>query len=152
MNAAAGNAMKLSVLKLATGPNAYVIGHARIAAPGIEVIVLGGRLRHPNEAFLGAEAERALRRYQPDLAFLGADGLDPERGLNCPSPDQASMKELMATAARRAWVLADHSKLSTSPFAYWALMAPHTGLVTDPKCPYGTLQAFAERGWDTSKD
>src|ERR1019366_7739243 len=38
VNAAAGNAMKLSVLKLATGPNAYVIGHARIAAPGIEVI------------------------------------------------------------------------------------------------------------------
>jgi DeoR/GlpR family transcriptional regulator of sugar metabolism len=121
-------------------------------APGIEVIVLGGRLRHPNEAFLGAEAERALRRYQPDLAFLGADGLDPERGLNCPSPDQASMKEALATAARRAWVLADHSKLSASPFAYWALMAPHTGLVTDSKCPYGTLQAFAERGWDTSTD
>ena len=38
MNAAVGNATKLSALKLATGPSARVIGHARTAAPGIEVI------------------------------------------------------------------------------------------------------------------
>ncbi|MGA3219802.1 MAG: DeoR/GlpR family DNA-binding transcription regulator [Acidimicrobiales bacterium] len=120
--------------------------------PGIDVILLGGRLRRPNEAFLGPDAERALRRYQPDIAFLGADGVDPERGLNCPSSEQASIKELMATTAREAWVLADHSKLRAAPFPYWAVMPAHTGIVTDPGCPPAAVRAFEQRGWRIVED
>lgn len=118
-------------------------------APGVEVIVLGGRLRRPNEALLGPEVERALRRYRPDLAFLGADGLDPDQGLNCPSPEQAILKELMAATARQTWVVADHWKLSTEPFAYWAAVPPGTGVVTDPDCPRTILRMFEKRGWQT---
>jgi DeoR/GlpR family transcriptional regulator of sugar metabolism len=116
-------------------------------APGVEVIVLGGRLRRPNEAFLGPEVDLALRRYRPDLAFLGADGVEPTRGLNCPSPEQASVKELMAAAARQAWVLADHSKLTTEPFAYWAAMPAGTGLVTDSGAPGEAVAALDRCGW-----
>lgn len=116
-------------------------------APGIEVILLGGRLRRPNEAFLGPEIEHALRRFCPDMAFLGADGLEPGRGINCPSPEQAAVKELMAASARASWVVADHWKLTAEPFAYWAVMPPGTGLVTDPDCPSDVLRAFGERQW-----
>jgi DeoR/GlpR family transcriptional regulator of sugar metabolism len=116
-------------------------------APGVEVIVLGGRLRRPNEALLGPEVERTLGRYRPDLAFLGADGLDPSHGINCPSPEQAVLKELMAATARETWVVADHGKLSAEPFAYWAVMPPGTGLITDPEAD--TLEAFEKHGWQT---
>lgn len=100
-------------------------------APGVEVIVLGGRLRRPNEAFLGPEVEHALRRYHPDLAFLGADGIARDRGLNCPTPEQACLKEVMSVCAKDTWVLADHSKLGAEPFPYWAAMPAGIGLVTD---------------------
>ncbi|MCE3550709.1 DeoR/GlpR family DNA-binding transcription regulator [Pseudonocardia sp. RS11V-5] len=116
-------------------------------APGVEVIVLGGRLRRPNEAFLGPEVDLALRRYRPDLAFLGADGVEPTRGLSCPSPEQASVKELMAAAARQAWVLVDHSKLTTEPFAYWAAMPAGTGLVTDAGAPGEAVAGLDRCGW-----
>lgn len=119
-------------------------------APRVEVIVLGGRLRRPNEALLGPEVERALRRYRPDLAFLGADGLEPGRGLNCPSPEQAILKELMATTARETWVVADHWKLGVGPFAYWAAMPPGTGVITDPDCPPAALRMFEKHGWRTA--
>jgi DeoR family transcriptional regulator, fructose operon transcriptional repressor len=118
-------------------------------APGIEVILLGGRLRRPNEAFLGPDAERALRRFRPDLAFLGADGVDPRHGLNCPTVEQASLKELMATTAREAWVVADHWKLTAEPFRFWALMPPGTGIITDPGCPPDALRALGGHGWKT---
>ena len=118
-------------------------------APGVEVILLGGRLRRPNEAFLGPEVEKALRRFRPDLAFLGADGVEPGRGLNCPSLEQASLKELMATVAREAWVTADHRKLTAEPFSYWAVMPPGTGVMTDSGCPPGVLRTFADQGWKT---
>lgn len=119
-------------------------------APRVEVIVLGGRLRRPNEALLGPEVERALRRYRPDLAFLGADGLEPGRGLNCPSPEQAMLKELMAATARENWVVADHWKLCADPFAYWAAMPPGAGVITDPDCPPGILRMFEKHGWRTA--
>lgn len=119
-------------------------------APGVEVIVLGGRLRRPNEALLGLEVERALRRYRPDLAFLGADGLKPGRGLNCPSPEQAVLKELMAAASRETWVVADHWKLGADPFAYWAAMPSGTGVITDPGCPPATLRMFQKQGWQAA--
>lgn len=116
-------------------------------APGVEIIVLGGRLRRPNGAFLGPEAERALRRYRPDLAFLGADGLSAGRGLNCPSPEQAGLKELIGTAAIQTWVLADHWKLSAEPFAYWAALPAGTGVITDPGCPAALRERFEQQGW-----
>lgn len=125
---------------------------ALVGAPGVEVIVLGGRLRRPNGALLGPEVERALRRYQPDLAFLGADGLTPRRGLNCPSPEQASLKELMGTAARETWVLADHWKLTAEPFAYWAALPAGTGIITDPGCPAAVRESFEQQGWLVKAD
>jgi DeoR family fructose operon transcriptional repressor len=118
-------------------------------APGVEVIVLGGRLRRPNEALLGPEVQEALRRFRPDLAFLGADGLDPARGLNCPTPEQAVLKEAMAATARQAWVLADHWKLPAEPFSYWAAVPAGTGVITDPGCPPRTLREFSRHGWQT---
>ncbi|PXY21404.1 DeoR family transcriptional regulator [Prauserella muralis] len=105
-------------------------------SPDIEVVVLGGRLRHPNEAILGATVEQQLRHITPDRVFLGADGLTAERGLCCPTLEQSQLKHTMLHAGREAFVLVDHSKLGSEPFSYWAPMdAEHTVVVddTDPE-------------------
>ncbi|MFH9247327.1 DeoR/GlpR family DNA-binding transcription regulator [Streptomyces lydicus] len=117
-----------------------------LADARVEVVVLGGRLRRPNESLLGIRTEQALRRLTPDLAFLGVDGLDPRRGINCPDADQAALKETMAGCARAAWVLADHSKLGgDGGFPHWAAMPAGTGLISggDDR----RLGAFADAGW-----
>jgi DeoR family transcriptional regulator, fructose operon transcriptional repressor len=89
-------------------------------SPHVDVIVLGGRLRQPNEAILGSSAEQQLRHIAPDRVFLGADGLSVERGLCSPSYEQAQLKYAMLhAAARTAYVLVDHSKLGHAPFTYW---------------------------------
>ncbi|MFB7634410.1 DeoR/GlpR family DNA-binding transcription regulator [Streptomyces sp. NPDC056149] len=102
-----------------------------LADAEVEVVVLGGRLRRPNESLLGIRTDQALRRLTPDLAFLGVDGLDPRRGVNCPDAEQAALKETMAQCARSAWVLADGSKLGGGGgFPYWAEMPQGTGLIS----------------------
>ncbi|MFK0293675.1 DeoR/GlpR family DNA-binding transcription regulator [Streptomyces sp. NPDC090442] len=102
-----------------------------LADAEVEVVVLGGRLRRPNESLLGTRTDQALRRLTPDLAFLGVDGLDPRRGVNCPDVEQAALKETMARCARAAWVLADGSKLGGGGgFPYWAEMPRGTGLIS----------------------
>ncbi len=121
-----------------------------LADAAVELVVLGGRLRRPNEALLGTRTLRELRGITPDLVFLGVDGLDPRRGINCPDHEQAALKEAMAECARDAWVLADDSKLGTGPaaFPYWAALPPGTGLLTTA----GTeaLAAYEEERWNVS--
>ncbi|MFJ9467833.1 DeoR/GlpR family DNA-binding transcription regulator [Streptomyces caniferus] len=117
-----------------------------LADAEVEVVVLGGRLRRPNESLLGTRTEQALRRLTPDIAFLGVDGLDPRRGINCPDPEQAALKETMAECARAAWVLADHSKLGGGGgFPYWAAMPAGTGLISGGE--ERELAAYADGGW-----
>lgn len=98
---------------------------------GIDLIVLGGRLRHPNEAILGETVLAQLRHISPDRVFLGADGLVDDRGLCCPSLEQSVVKHAMLHAATEAYVLADHSKLGKAPFSYWAPLDRDYRLVTD---------------------
>ncbi|HKS48826.1 MAG TPA: hypothetical protein VJT49_27700 [Amycolatopsis sp.] len=96
-------------------------------SPEAGVIVLGGRLRYPNEAIVGSTAGQQLRSITPDVVFLGADGLVAGRGRCAPTLEQAQLKHVMLYAARTAVVLAGHSKLGASPFPYWApLDRPYT--------------------------
>jgi DeoR family fructose operon transcriptional repressor len=95
----------------------------------VELIVLGGRLRHPNEAIVGASVVEQLRHIGADRVFLGADGVSEERGLCSPSLEQAHLKYAMLHCARNAYVLVDHSKLGQEPFHYWTpLDRSHTVL------------------------
>jgi DeoR family transcriptional regulator, fructose operon transcriptional repressor len=98
-------------------------------SPAVELIVLGGRLRQPNAAIVGATVSEQLRHIGADRVFLGTDGLHPEKGLCSPSLEQAHLKYTMLHSARNAYVLADHSKMGQEPFSYWTpLDRPHTVL------------------------
>jgi DeoR/GlpR family transcriptional regulator of sugar metabolism len=95
----------------------------------VELIVLGGRLRHPNEAIVGASVIEQLRHIGADRVFLGTDGLSEERGLCSPSLEQAHLKYAMLHCARNAYVLVDRSKLGQEPYNYWTpLDRSHTVL------------------------
>lgn len=163
--AAAGLVRAGDVVLLDAGTTAAVVAHElrdrtdvtvltnglstlmELADAEVEVVVLGGRLRRPNEGLLGARTVRELRGFTPDLAFLGVDGLDPERGVNCPDHEQAALKEAMAECARDAWVLADHSKLDAEGprFPYWAAMPQGTGLICT--ADERRLAAYEHAGW-----
>ena len=112
----------------------------------IELYLLGGRVRRIGHALVGPLADAALRRITADLVFLGADGLDPRRGICEATLEQTHLKELMAASAERVVVLADASKLGAAPFEAWApLDAPWT-LVTDSGADPAMVERFAAAG------
>ncbi len=95
------------------------------------VIVLGGRLRRPSASFLGYIAGRTLDLVRPDVAFLGADHVDPSHGANCADIEQAAFKTTVLERSVRSWFVVDSDKLSgPPPFAHWARPSPRTGVVT----------------------
>ncbi len=100
-------------------------------ADAVDVVVLGGHLRHTNQALIGPVAEEVLRHLYVDKAFLGADGVVAGRGICCASLEQATLKAVMASRARQVFVLADRTKLDRAPFAFWAPLSQPVTVITD---------------------
>ncbi|WP_344944697.1 DeoR/GlpR family DNA-binding transcription regulator [Actinomadura miaoliensis] len=111
-------------------------------APEIDLVVLGGSLRHISQGLVGPLAELALSRLTADRAFLGADGLDAALGICEASLVQTRLKEQMAERAREVYVLADASKLGRAPFGAWATLPGPWTLVTDHTADEERLAPF----------
>jgi DeoR/GlpR family transcriptional regulator of sugar metabolism len=111
-------------------------------AEGVNVICLGGDLRHISQGFVGPLAELCLARLTADRAFLGADGLDAQLGICEASPVQTRLKELMIDHAGHVYVLADSSKLGSRPFGAWAPIRRPWTLITDTGASEEQLAPF----------
>jgi DeoR family fructose operon transcriptional repressor len=93
--------------------NSLSIGLALAGRPRVTVLSLGGRVRGRTFAAVDVWALRALEQTFVDVAFIGVNGISVERGLTTPDPAEAEVKRTMIAQARRAVVLADHSKFES---------------------------------------
>jgi DeoR/GlpR family transcriptional regulator of sugar metabolism len=112
----------------------------------VEVVLLGGRLRPMSQSFVGPVTEQALERMTFDRAFMGADGVRADRGINEKDLEQTRLKELMMSRADRVYLLADSSKIGQAPFHAWAVMPSHWTLVTDSAVDPAVLEPFRRKG------
>jgi len=115
-------------------------------AEDIEVLLLGGRLRTLSQSFVGPVTEAALERMSFDRAFMGADGVRADRGINEKDLEQTRLKELIMSRADHVYVLAHGTKLGQAPFHAWAVMPPHWTLVTDTSAPEAEVAKFLAKG------
>lgn len=111
---------------------------------GLEVLVLGGGMRHHSLALIGPATVRTLSWYRADKAFLGATGVD-RKGYSTPNPLEAETKRAMLEAAGKAYILADASKLDRPTLARFAGLEEAV-LVTDAGADPRVLQIYREAG------
>ena len=115
-------------------------------AQGIEVIVLGGALRHHSQAVVGSVAEDTVRRIRADMVFVGADGLVAGEGVNSPTEAMAHWKSVILDQAGEVFVVADHSKLGAHRFAYLTPINRDYSVITDWAATPSQLQEFVKLG------
>jgi len=113
-----------------------VTNAANIAArlgdlPGIDVILVGGKLRSKSFALVGPLAEQALKNIRVDKLFLGVDGFDLRQGLTTPNLSEASVDRLMISIAREVIVVADRSKFNRVMFSHIAPVDVVNTVITD---------------------
>lgn len=98
---------------------------------GIELIVLGGTLRHATQALLGNATAEMISHFTADKAFIGCDGIVAGQGLSTATQAQAYIKRAMLRQATERFVLADHSKLGVRRFHHITPLVSEFGLLTD---------------------
>ncbi|MET9151014.1 DeoR/GlpR family DNA-binding transcription regulator [Streptomyces griseoflavus] len=105
---------------------------ARLADhPGIQLHLVGGRVRHRTRAAVDAWALRAYAEIRADVLFVAANGFSTEYGLTTPDLAEAAVKRAAVAAARRVVLLADSSKHGQEHFARFGDLSDVDLLITD---------------------
>lgn len=85
----------------------------------LDITLIGGELKKETYAFIGAITSRVLGMYYFDKCFVGSNGVDLEFGLSNADPNESMIKEQVIKHSKKAFVLADHTKFSsTSVFKF----------------------------------
>lgn len=92
---------------------------ARILANdhNIDIIELGGILRHSSLSVVGKYAESALSDFSCSKLFIGVDGIDLDFGITTTDMMEASLNRVMIQTAQKTIVLADSSKFDAAASA-----------------------------------
>ena len=114
--------------------------------PDIEIIQLGGIIRHSSASVVSEYAIRMLDNFACNKLFLGVDGIDPEYGLSTTHLQEASLNRMMIHSATKTIVLADSSKFGRRGFSKICDMSDIDHVITDSGTPAKMLDAMAERG------
>jgi len=112
----------------------------------IDVVVLGGSVRHDELTCVGAAAASTLARYRFDLAVIGAAGIGSQWGLTELDDGEAEVQRIALARADRVIVIADGSKVGASANAVVADVSRVTTLVTDASAPAAELAAIRAAG------
>lgn len=116
-----------------------------VRSDGVRVTVLGGDVRPLSHGVVGSLSSLTLQRLSVDIAFLGADAVDPDRGIGEPTPEETYVKEVAASRASDVVVLADGSKLAPASLPAWLPLEPTWTVVTDATAPPDRLEALRSR-------
>lgn len=87
------------------------VAHARnLAIAGFKVILIGGELKGSTEAVVGSSAVEALREYNFNKGFFGANGISIKSGITTPDISEAAVKRTAVEHSNYKYVLADSAK------------------------------------------
>jgi len=109
------------------------------------LLMTGGTWDPHSDSFQGQVAEQVLRSYDFDQLFIGADGIDLERGTTTFN-ELLGLSRVMAEVAREVVVMLESDKVGRRmPNLELPWSSIHT-LITDERLPFEAREQIAARG------
>lgn len=133
-------------MKLTVITSAMNVAMELLDKPDIEIIQLGGIIRHSSASAVSEYAIRMLDNFSCSKLFLGVDGIDPEYGLSTTHIQEACLNQAMIGAATKTIVLADSSKFGRRGFSKICNMSDIDRVITDSGISPKMLEAIEEQG------
>lgn len=122
--------------------NALNIGAELALRPNVRLVVTGGIARSASFELCGPVAERTIREYNIDVAFVGVDGVDPVAGCTTHNDSEALTNAALVEQAARVIVVADSTKLGQVKFAPICEINAVDLLITDGEATEHQVAAF----------
>ena len=114
----------------------------------IDLIQLGGLVRHTSLSVVGKYAEMILSGFSFSKLFLGVDGIDLEFGISTTDMREAEINRAMMQTAQKTIVLADSTKFGRRGFAKISNIEDVDMIITDSRLPESTRQQIEAIGID----
>jgi DeoR/GlpR family transcriptional regulator of sugar metabolism len=90
--------------------------------------------------------QEQMERLTADIAFVGANGIDPDQGLTCFNQDEAALIATVVDRPKRRIVVPDHRRLSVvATHKICSVEAVHL-LITDTAVSEEAVTRYVERG------
>ncbi len=122
------------------------LARASLKLPTMSVISCGGILRDRSRTFVGPQAEAFFHDIHANKFFLGATGIDIERGITDPSPLEIQVKRAMHRCAEETILLIDSSKFNVCSLSQIIPLSEIDVIVTDSGAPQASLDCLRELG------
>lgn len=115
--------------------------------PKIDIICVGGRINKSRDGFCGAIAYEYVSRLKPDVAFIGAVGVDvKENSASTYNIDEGVTKAKVIDVSKRAYIVAQSRKFSTDGNYNFTKLDSLSGVITDSKPKSDICKAAEEMG------
>lgn len=121
---------------------------AEVLAPldNVELIQLGGIVRHTSLSVVGKYAEMILSGFSFSKLYLGVDGIDLEFGISTTDMREAEINRTMMQTAQKTIVLADSTKFGRRGFAKISNIEDIDMIITDNRLPMAIRQQVEAMG------
>lgn len=87
-----------------------VVHAMKLVKNGFNAFMIGGSLRPMTQAAVGSAAIESIKQYNFTKCFMGANGVDIERGFTTPDISEAAIKTEAVRRSHVSYVLVDHEK------------------------------------------
>ncbi|HBE78780.1 MAG TPA: DeoR family transcriptional regulator [Firmicutes bacterium] len=128
--------------------NAINLAVEMVDAEDIDLILIGGNVRHRILSCVGGLAEKAIESLFFDKVFLGANSIDIEHGITTPNTYEAQVKQCMLKSAKEKIVLADYSKFNEVSLAKVCPINGVDRIITDWNAAEPGIKKLRELGVD----
>ena len=112
----------------------------------VNVLQLGGYVRHGSSSVVGDYAEYILNNVSCSKLFLGVDGIDIDFGLTTTNLEEAMLNKKMIDAVQKTIVLADSSKFGKKGFGKICGLDKIHEIITDSGIAPNIAKILQEKG------
>lgn len=117
-----------------------------LASSDLELVLIGGQVRRGILSQVGPLAEQAITALHVDKLFLGANGVDLEKGVTTPNLLEAQTKRAMVASATEVILVADHSKFGRVTFGRICGLERLHAVISDDGLSPETTKAVEQLG------
>jgi DeoR family transcriptional regulator of aga operon len=112
----------------------------------IDIIQLGGNIRHRSASVTGHYAEHILNHISSNQFFMGVDGIDLDYGCTTTNIEEAILNQKMMQAAQKTIILADSSKFGKRSLAKICNLDDISEIITDKDLSSALADRIQEMG------